>query len=297
MLESLFSVVFYFLLGYVARVFKIIDENGSQILIKFIIYFSFPALVVYNIYNLKFSTEILMIVAFGWFFTLFSIFVLFAVGKMLRLKRETLATFVMMGTFSNTSFLGFPFTKAVLGLDYLKYSIIFDQLVAFLSVSILSPFLIAYGKNERGKLEIKRIITFPPFIALVAGFVLSAFYIPNFILQTLKDLGMTTLPLALFAVGINLKLLHIKTRLKDISLVLMFKLVILPLIAILFAKLIFNPLPEFMKAVILEISMPPMVLASIFVMDANLDKELAIGAVGFGIIASFFTVPLIMMLL
>ena len=296
MLENLFSVVFYFFLGYFSRKKKIFKEDTSDILIKFIIYFSFPALVVYNVYHLKMNSSIFFIVITGWLVVIFSIFLSFFIGKLLKMNRKTHASFIMMSTFGNTSFLGFPFQLAFLGEEGLRYAVIFDQLASFLPVSILSPFILAYGQ-ERGNISIdwKKIVTFPPFITLVLSFLLKPFFqIPDFVLSSLHTLGITVIPLALFSVGFNLRFSAVRERIRDVSIVLFIKMIFVPLLLIFILYSLGFEFSIPVKATILEISMPPMVLASIFVIGANLDKDLAVSSVGLGILVSFITVPLIM---
>lgn len=296
MLENLFSVVFYFFLGYFSRKKKIFKEDASDILIKFIIYFSFPALVVYNVYHLKMNSSIFFIVITGWLVVIFSIFLSFFIGKLLKMSRKTHASFIMMSTFGNTSFLGFPFQLAFLGEEGLRYAVIFDQLASFLPVSILSSFILTYGQ-EKGNISIdwKKIVTFPPFITLVLSFLLKPFVkIPDFILSSLHTLGITVIPLALFSVGFNLRFSAVKERIRDVSIVLFIKMIFVPLLLIFILYSLGFEFSIPVKATILEISMPPMVLASIFVIGANLDKDLAVSSVGLGILASFITVPLIM---
>ncbi|WP_457623353.1 AEC family transporter, partial [Persephonella sp.] len=53
MFESLFGVVLFFILGYLSRKVGIFDEKSADTIIKFIIYFAFPSLVIYNVYNLE----------------------------------------------------------------------------------------------------------------------------------------------------------------------------------------------------------------------------------------------------
>ncbi len=296
MLENLFSVVFYFFLGYFSRKKKIFKEDASDILIKFIIYFSFPALVVYNVYHLKMNSSIFFIVITGWLVVIFSIFLSFFIGKLLKMSRKTHASFIMMSTFGNTSFLGFPFQLAFLGEEGLRYAVIFDQLASFLPVSILSSFILTYGQ-EKGNISIdwKKIVTFPPFITLVLSFLLKPFVkIPDFILSSLHTLGITVIPLALFSVGFNLRFSAVKERIRDVFIVLFIKMIFVPLLLIFILYSLGFEFSIPVKATILEISMPPMVLASIFVIGANLDKDLAVSSVGLGILASFITVPLIM---
>ncbi len=299
MLENLFSVILYFSLGYFSRKKELFKEEASDIFIKFIIYFSFPALVIYNIYHLKVDKSVIFIVATGWGVILFSIFFSFFVGKALKMNRATHASFIMMSTFGNTSFLGFPFQMAFFGEEGLRYAVVFDQLASFLPVSLLSPFILAYGQDaKKVNIDLKKVITFPPFITLILGFLLKpVVYIPDFVLNALHTLGMTVIPLALFSVGFNLRFSAVKERFKDVSLVLFIKMVFVPFLVTAFIIFIGIDLNLAVKSTILEICMPPMVLASIFVIGAKLDKDLAVSSVGLGILVSFITVPLFVWIL
>ncbi len=301
LITKLFSVIFYFLIGYISKRQNILDKNVSDILIKFIVYISFPALVIYNIYHLEFDKSFIYLLIVGWFVIIISIILSFFIGKILKFDKGKLATFMMMSSFGNTSFLGFPFQKALLGEEALRYAVMFDQLASFLPVSILSSFILAYGKNKKifrfDRRTVFKIITFPPFLALNLAFILKLIHIPEFILNTLKTLGDTVIPLALFSVGFNLRFSHLIKRFNDVILVLFIKMIFVPLIIILFLTHTLDfPRDLKFEAFILEISMPPMVLASIFVIEAKLDRDLAVSSVSLGIILSFLTVPLIMFL-
>ncbi|NPA53822.1 MAG: AEC family transporter [Aquificae bacterium] len=294
MLENLFSVILYFSLGYFSRKKGIFKEDASDILIKFIIYFSFPALVIYNIYHLKVDSSIFFIVFTGWAVVIFSIFLSFFVGKLLRFNKATHASFIMMATFGNTSFLGFPFQLAFFGEEGLRYAVIFDQLASFLPVSLLSPFILAYGQGSKTiSIDWKKIITFPPFVTLVFAFLIKPFFsIPEFVLNALHTLGMTVIPLALFSVGFNLRFSAVRERLRDVLIVLFIKMIFVPFVVVLVLVFLGIEFTLPVKSTLLEIAMPPMVLASIFVIGAKLDKDLAVSSVGLGIIASFITVPI-----
>jgi len=212
----------------------------------------------------------------------------------MRLNRVTLASFVMMASFGNTSFLGFPFQIALLREEGLRYAVVFDQLASFLPVSLISPFILSFGQSsEKIGIDIKKVLTFPPFIALLGAFLIKNIYIPEFVLGSLKMLGMTVIPLALFSVGINLRFSKVRGRLKDIIAVISIKMLMIPVLTVLVLYILsVNPDTEWLSFII-EISMPPMVLASILVIGAGLDRDLAVSSVGIGIIISFITVPLI----
>ncbi|WP_457642825.1 AEC family transporter [Persephonella sp.] len=294
MIENLFSVVLFFSLGYLARKWGVFRTDASDVLIKFIIYFAFPALVVYNIYHLQLKPSFLLVLASGWAVIIFSIAVSFLVSRAMKLNRKTTASFVMMASFGNTSFLGFPFQMALLGEEGLRYAVVFDQLSSFLPVSLLSPFILAYGSEKKGiSVDIKKVITFPPFVAVITAFFLKQVHIPDFVLSSLKTLGMTVIPLALFSVGMNLQFSKVKERFGHISAVIFIKMVFVPLMFLGTFFLLGIQMNIQWKSALIEIAMPPMVLASIFVIGAGLDRDLAVSSVGIGIIISFITVPLL----
>ena len=299
MLENLFSVVLFFSLGYIFRKFKIFTEESSKTLIDFIIYVAFPALVIYNVQFLELKISYLWILVLGWIAIIFSIIISFLAGKFLKLNRITLASFVMMASFGNTSFLGIPFNMALFGEESVKYVIIFDQFASFLPVVILSPFILAYGQGTGSiKIDWKKIITFPPFITLIFSFLIKPFFhIPDFILGSLHLLGLTVVPLALFSVGLNLRFSNLKERIRDVTAVLFIKMIFVP--SVFLAFFIFAGIESglFTKVAIIEIAMPPMVLASILVIGAGLDKDLAASSVASGIIFSFFSVPVFYILI
>ncbi|NPA58172.1 MAG: AEC family transporter [Aquificae bacterium] len=294
MIENLFSVVLFFSLGYLARKKGIFDKEGADTLIRFIIYFAFPSLVVYNVYHLQIKPSFFFVILAGWLVVIFSILISFLAGKVLGLDRKSLASFVMMSSFGNTSFLGFPFQMALLGEEGLRYAVVFDQLASFLPVSLLSPFILAYGRGEGGfSIDLKKVITFPPFVAVVFAFVVKQFYVPDFVLEGLKTLGMTVIPLALFSVGINLQFSRVRERLRDISAVIFIKMIFVPLVFLGVLAVLGVEMDTAWRSALIEVAMPPMVLASIFVIGAGLDRELAVSSVGVGILVSFITVPFI----
>ncbi len=295
---KLFPIIFYFFLGYVSKRFNIFDKRASDNFVRFIVVFSFPALVIYNVYHLEFDKSFIFLILLGWIVIFTSIMLSFIVGKyFLKLNRKSLASFVLLSSFGNTSFLGFPFQLALNGELGLRFAVVFDQLASFLPVSLISPFILAYGKGENvSKINIRKIITFPPFIALVLAIFIKliGLTIPDFILNSLQILGNVVIPLAAFSIGINFKLSHFTMRKLDLSLILFIKMILIPLIfAFILLKLVGYPLDINSKAFFVEILMPPMVLVSIFIMEKKLDEELAIASVGIGILFSFISVPII----
>jgi hypothetical protein len=244
---------------------------------------------------MNFSNELIYIVIVGLFGMLLSIALAYIVSTLLGVDKKTEATFMLMCSFGNTSFVGLAFIGAFFGTDGLNPLIIYDQFVTMVPISIIGPIIVSYGCSS-GKIEInfRDIISFPPLIALILAFFISNFQIPEFLQNPLKALGDTTVPLALFAIGIRLSFIEVFSQIKNTMSILTIKMFIVPMI--LFLTIIYlykTPLSLNFQVAIMELSMPPMILAGAMVLKARLNAALAISSIGVGLILSLFTIPLI----
>lgn len=299
MLYNLSIIFFFFSLGYIYRKLKIFPESYSKPYIDFIMYVGFPALVINNIYHLKFSSDVFMTLIFGWIALVLNIFFSYSIAKkILKLNKQSAISFVMVSTFANTGFIGYPYILSLYGPEGLRYAVIFDNVAMFLPIFIMAPMLISYAKGETSfKIDIKKLLFFPPFTALLIAVSLKPFILPDLILKILDTLGSTVIPLILFSVGMNLRFSSVGKNFKIISTVLFIKHILLPLMFLVVIIILGISLTLPWKVAILQLAMPPMVLASIFIIEANLDKDIAISSVALGIILSFITVPLIYLLI
>ncbi|WP_200762653.1 AEC family transporter [Nitrosophilus alvini] len=292
MLQNIAALLLFFSLGFLLK--NRFGENGIKALIDFVIYVALPAAVVYNIYYLNFSFDLLGIIILGWTAVLASIGLSYIFGRILKLDKKTLIVFIIMATFGNTAFMGYPFTEALLGKEGLGYTILFDNFASFVPVMTLGILLLSFASSKKRRgMDFTKILTFPPFIAIFTAIFLKFFNIPDFLLSALDVLGSSVTPLALFAVGASIDIKGIFKKSSLITAILAVKMVIIPIFALLILYILQITLSTAYKAAIIELSMPPMVLASILVIDEGLDKDLAVGSVALGIIISFVTVPAI----
>jgi len=116
----------------------------------------------------------------------------------------------MVSTFGNTAFLGYPYVQTLLGEKGLGFAIIFDNFASFLPVVTIGALIISF-EDKSSKIDFKKIITFPPFIALILALLLKNFYILDSFLDIFDKIGATVTPLALFAVGANIDLSRLKS--------------------------------------------------------------------------------------
>ena len=231
MLDPVLPIAIYLLFGYL---FKIIFQDNSKQLVDFIIYFSLPAIVFSKIYPLSLDTKILWLILMFMGIIFFNLFLSYTIGKMMRLSRVTLATFMIMATFGNTSFIGFSYIDAFYGQDYIVYGVIYDIFGSFLLLVSVGMIIITWGSGRKNSvLNIsKSIFLFPPMIMFIITIFAKNFEIPKFLIYTSTNLGATLVPIAMIAIGMKLELKHIFTKLHIVTVAVVLKMLIIPIIVL-----------------------------------------------------------------
>nr|WP_255203870.1 AEC family transporter [Myxococcus sp. AM011] len=189
--------------------------------------------------------------------------------------------------------------EALLGSEGLAVAVVADQLGSFLVLSTLAT-LAATRASAGAELPLsvlaRKVATFPPFVALVVSLLLRPVGYPVWVESVLERLGALLTPLALFSVGLQLRLSGVKARLPALSLGLFYKLVLVPGVVMLGLWVLPGLSPVVVQATVLQAAMAPMVSAAILAAEHRLDPELAVLMVGVGIPLSFVTAPLMLWL-
>ena len=291
MLDPVLPIAIYLLFGYL---FKIIFQDNSKQLVDFIIYFSLPAIVFSKIYPLSLDTKILWLILMFMGIIFFNLFLSYAIGKMMKLSRVTLATFMIMATFGNTSFIGFSYIDAFYGQDYIVYGVIYDIFGSFLLLVSVGMIIITWGSGRKNSvLNIsKSIFLFPPMIMFIITIFAKNFEIPKFLIYTSTNLGATLVPIAMIAIGMKLELKHIFTKLHIVTVAVVLKMLIIPIIVLFVFKYFYGIDETWVKVTIIEVAMPPMTMAAVLAIKGGLDEKIAINSLVLGVIVSLFTITL-----
>lgn len=291
MLDPVLPIAMYLLLGYL---FKVIYHDNSKQLIEFIIYFSLPAIVFSKIYPLHLDERILGLIIMFMCFILFNLVLAYFIGKLMKLERLLLATFMIMATFGNTSFIGFSYIDAFYGQDYIVYGLIYDLFGSFLLLVSLGMFIITWGSGRRNdtKSILKSALLFPPSLMFLITVFLKNFEIPNFVLLTSETLGSTLVPIAMIAIGMKLELKHIFVKFHIVSMAMILKMVIVPIIVLLGFQLFYGIDETWVKVTIIEVAMPPMTMATVLAIKGGLDEKVAINSLVLGVLLSLVTITM-----
>jgi len=288
----IFSAIF---IGYLIGKKEIFAANTPLILNQFILYISAPALVLLKVPQLSFSLEVLIPVFIAWIVMSISAIVIFYLSKLFKFSKEITGSLMLVGVLGNTTYLGIPIVEAYFGSDALGYVMMYDQLGTFIALSTYGTFISVYYSSTSEvdkKALFLKMLSFPPFIALILALFLMGNNLHPVVLSVLSSLASTIVPLALVAVGLQLKFKLPSHELKPFGVALGIKLLFAPLIALILCS-IFGWDSMAAKVSIMESSMAPMITAAAIASMAGLAPRLSSAIVGYGILISFITTWLV----
>jgi len=181
----------------------------------------------------------------------------------------------------------------------LPIGILVDQPGSFLVLSTLGIFVasVMSPQNQRKfqlSRTLKNVFQFPPFIALLASSIwwVSGTYREGVATQLLDRLASTLVPLALVAVGFQLRLSipTLKAKWVPLALGLGFKLFLAPLFFYTLYVVVLGSTSFSTKVTILESAMASMITASVVAEEFGFDSEITSLMLGIGIPLSLLTV-------
>lgn len=298
-MENFILIGVFLGLGLAFRRIKAFPRDFAQALNFFALYVSLPALILLKVPQLKFSRELLVPALVPWGMLLVSVLLVLLGAKLWNWSRSCTAVLLLIVPLGNTSFMGVPMVQAFFGAAGFPYLIIYDQLGTLLIFAIYGSFVLAMFGRE-GSMDLvtvaRRVVFFPPTIALVVGLALRSWSYPEALERILEDISASIVPLVMTAVGFQLQLRLRPGILAPLAYGMAIKLLAAPVLALLVCRLLgFHGLPSDIS--VFEAGMPPMVTAGALAVAAGLDAELAVALVGFGIFFSFATLPLLYWLL
>ncbi len=260
--------------------------NAHQALNMVIVHVSLPAVTLRTLHGFTFDPAQMGPVLMPWALFAIGALAFWAIGRWLQLSRASVGALTLVGGLGNTSFVGLPMIESLNGRDGLGLGLLIDQLGSYLVLSTLGVFVAAlYAGQERRSAGamLKKIATFPPFIALVVALALRPLPLSAALDVTLLRLGETLAPLALLSVGLQLRFDALRSQARLLSIGLGSKLVACPAIVFLVLWLMEAPFDTTSRVSMIEAAMPPMIGAGIVAAEARLDAPLVSTLIGLGI--------------
>ena len=296
MTSALALIGFMLLAGYAAQKSRRFPDNASDTLNRFVVDVCVPAMILRLVPQLRPSLSLIVLVVVPWLMALLAFVVARVAERWLRLDRATATALFLALALGNTSFLGFPMCAALLGEGSVPLAAVYDQLGSFLLLSTVGSIALskatAGARASAGELA-RRVLLFPPLIALFIALV--PWPRPAFVETLLSAAASPLVPLAVFAVGLKLRLSPPRPA-RVLLLGLTMKLVVFPALAWIVVWSLGAP-RLLLQVAVLETAMPTMITAGALMMAYGIASELAAALVSWGLVASLVTLPLWAMLL
>jgi predicted permease len=300
-MENFIVIGVAILLGATTKRLFALPEKAPQWINQFIIFVALPAVILRQLPTLQFRADAIVPILCPWIFFAITLLAVHIVSKRQQWPRDVKGALLMLIPMGNTSYLGYPMVRAFFDEPGMPYAIVFDQIGNFLLLAVFAPIIMArfgtQATDSSWRAIGKRIVGFPPFIALcVALLLLRGVTLPAVIDDGLMLLGKTMAPLAMFIIGLQLSPNVARELRAPLSFALAMKLVASPLLAILLCiaarALMTDKDTLALQVTVFEAAMPTMVTAAILAMTAGLAPRLCSAAIGFGLCCSLLNLPL-----
>ena len=292
-MENILLIFLCLILGFFLQKVKDFPPYSYKTLNQFVIYVSLPAMALYYIPKIQISSQLLYPLGIAWIGFFISFVFFSSMGKWFGWSRKLTGCLILTAGLGNTSFVGFPIIQALFGEKGLETAIVVDQpgtFVVMATFGILTATVFSKGKPE-AKVILNKILLFPPFIAFAVGCLMNMLHNDfNAEFQSVfQKLGSTVTPVALIAVGLQLKIEKRSKHWKFLTLGLFFKLMVNPAIFFILYKIMLKGTGLAVDVSIMEAAMAPMITSAILASSYGLKPKLASMMIGVGIPLSFVT--------
>ncbi|MFV0194333.1 AEC family transporter [Empedobacter falsenii] len=278
--------------GMVFKATKSIHPDAHKGINTWILYLALPAVSFKYLPKVEWSQEMLFPILSTVVIAVGSLFYMKFYSKAKGYSERSQRSLELASGYSNTSFIGFPLISAFYGEQYLSIAIICDQTMFLCLSTIGIVSALKGGSNGSGTISssfiLKRLFTFPPFLGCISALILSQFINLSPAEPFFDKLAATVGPLALFSVGLQLKFNGWRKLWSQISMSMVYKLMIAPAVVMLLA-LVIGLKGDVAKISIFEAAMPTLVTSSIIAEQFKLNTKLTNLIIGISIIVGFFT--------
>ncbi len=277
--------------GMVFKATKSIHPDAHKGINTWILYLALPAVSFKYLPNIQWTVEMLFPVAATFLTSVFCFFFMKIYSRSKGYSGRSRSTLELVSGYSNTSFVGFPLVAAYYGEKMLSIAVLCDQTM-FFSLSTLGIIAAVRGGSRSGKVSagfiLKRLVTFPPLIGCISALLLSRFIDFSAAEPFFDKLAATVSPLALFSVGLQLKFNGWRKLVPQMSVSMIYKLILAPAITLGLALLI-GIKGDVAKITIFESAMPAVLTSSIIAEQFRLNTKLTNLTIGFSILAGLIT--------
>ena len=306
-ITALIKIFIIILPGYLLSKLGIMTKTHTEGLSSLITNVTFPCLIIISM-QLEFSAEILnnckmTIIVFACIIAV-TMIVAKLMGTFVKLPKAQSGIFTFMLIFGNTGFIGLPVLNGLFGAEAVLYGALCDALynvfMFTIGIQLIRPASESVKKSDIAKETIKQSLN-PCFFGLIIGMILfvTGTAIPEIIAEPMTSIGNITSPLAMMVVGSHLAKIKFKDMLTSVPAywVCFLKLLIVPLIGLIFVKLIIGTGSLLSSVLIIESGMPVAMCAVIFSEQYKSDVNFAVKGTLLSTVMCIVTIPAFAILL
>ncbi|MDR0546138.1 MAG: AEC family transporter [Dysgonamonadaceae bacterium] len=195
----------------------------------------------------------------------------------------------------NTAFIGFPMIAAFYGESEIHHAVVIDQLtfILFATIGVITILRTAAGNSQSVTAQsiVKKVFSFPPFVACLIALTLPHFIDFSIANPLLDKLVATMSPMALFSIGLQLKIGAFKHEWRLVTAGVVYKLILAPLVVFCLAFLLPGE-GNVARISVFEAGMSSHITVSLLASQYNLNPKYCSLVVGVGILASFVTLSI-----
>lgn len=279
--------------GALLRATKLLAPTDARALNTVIIYVGLPAFIFKAVHGARIGLEHLEMIGVAWAVFAVMMLVAFAAERALRLARPTAGGFLLASVLGNTGYIGYPITAALLGtaaVPLAVFSDVFETVFALVLVGL--PIASRFGTREGVRANpLKELATFPAVIAVFVALLMRPLPLPEAVSNGLGMVASLTAPLIMLSVGLSLRPRAIGQAALPLSVLVVLKLVVAPLVALGIGSLVLSG--DALRVAVLEAGMPSMMLTLVVGERYGLDTDFIASAVFVTTVCAAITVPLV----
>lgn len=292
-MANLLLLIACFALGAAARRWSTLPPESPRVLNTWILNVSLPAMVLEVVHGAPLAWPVLLAASSLWLVFLLPMGLAWWAVQRRLLPAPLAGGLALAVGLGNTSFVGFPILEVLGGKTALGTAAITDQLGTFLLVALVAtPFALKLGGGHASwRAMARRLVTFPPFLALLVAVGTRAWPLPPLVLEVTGRLGPMMTPLALASVGWQFDVSTLKGQGRWLAVGLLARLVVAPGLALLFLGLVRGGVGPVEQVAVAECAMPTAVMASVLATEHHLEPRLVSALVALGVPLAFVSVP------
>ena len=283
--------------GWAMRRTGLLAAEDATPINNIIIYAALPALIFQAVHPASLKIEFAWIAGIAWIIFVLTATLAWFICRALGLPSPVSGGFVLAAALGNTGYIGYPIALAFLGNDGLVraiFSDVFGTVAALLFVGLIIAQKMGSAEEDAVN-PVKEALKFPAVIAVFAALALRFVAIPQPVSDGLDLIASLVVPLIMISVGLSLRPGGIRKYAVALSILSGLKLIVAPLVALAVGSLLLDD-TDAIRLVVLQASMPSMMLTLVIGARFKLDTDFIASAILVTTVASIVTIPLMQLL-